>query len=193
MNRILNYKEWRDILRDGDVVMYSGSGFFSWLIKKITRSNYSHAGIVVWWNNRLMVLEAISKGIVVTPLSENISHYHGDVDLFCHMNLVDKWDKQHAAIRTQISIHAQLQLGKKYNRWRMIVYAWRLLYRTPFDKRDAFRKSSKMYCSYYVASCYNAAGLDIVPGLADSYTTPGDIVKSRKITKMGILKHKGIY
>ena len=59
-----------------------GDLFASRIIRWATGSPYSHAGLAVWWNERLMVLEAVGKGVVVTPLSANVRGYHGDVEWF---------------------------------------------------------------------------------------------------------------
>lgn len=41
------YSALRDQLGTGDIVLFSGRGVFSWLIKRATRSQWSHVGMVV--------------------------------------------------------------------------------------------------------------------------------------------------
>lgn len=63
----LRYRDVRSAINDGDVLMYLGRNLPSRLIQWATRSRYSHAGLAAWWNGRLMVLETVGKGVVVTP------------------------------------------------------------------------------------------------------------------------------
>ena len=70
----LKYDEIRKQIKDGDIFLYKGkgllrSGFIATLVQVVTRSPYSHAGMAVWWNQRLMVIEAIGNGVIVNPLS----------------------------------------------------------------------------------------------------------------------------
>jgi len=170
------YDYMRSSIKDGDILLYKGSGWFSALIKFFTKSKYSHAGIVCWWNNRLMVLEAVGKGVIVTPLSKNIKEYPGTVELFFPNKISE-------AQRKKIISFAQIELGKEYSIWKLFLYMF-----TKKDKRDAYRKENKLFCSHFVASTYNYAGYDIVKGTSDSYTTPEDIATSDKISFKGNLK-----
>ena len=73
------YQDLRTEIKTCDILLYQGKNWFSRAIRWVIGSPYSHAGIVVWWNDRLMVIEAVGKGVVVTPLSQNLSHYKGPV------------------------------------------------------------------------------------------------------------------
>src|SRR5512143_49955 len=91
---ILPYEDVRSSIRDGDVFMYRVRNLPSRLIQWATRSRYSHAGLAAWWNGRLMVLEAVGKGVVVTPLSANVRHYHGDVEWFMCVDEIPEADRR---------------------------------------------------------------------------------------------------
>lgn len=102
----LEYSKVRQDFKNGDVVLYKGTSFVSKLIRKFTKSEYSHSGIVSWWNDRVMVMEAVGKGVVVTPLSRNVRKYHGDVDWYsCKNEVLD-------ADRLRLVAFAQLGLGR---------------------------------------------------------------------------------
>ena len=79
---ILSYIMIRGMILDCDILLYKGSGLVSDGIKWFTGSEFSHAGFAVWWDNRLMVLEAVAPQIVTAPLTESIAKYHGDVYLY---------------------------------------------------------------------------------------------------------------
>ena len=44
----LSYSGMRKTVASGDVLLYEGEKLFSRIIKKVTRSRFSHAGISVW-------------------------------------------------------------------------------------------------------------------------------------------------
>ena len=92
----MNFQEYqiiRDTINNADVLMYKGTTLISRIIRKLTKSEYSHAGIVAWWNERLMVLEAVGKGVIVTPISSNISHYKGEVYLLDDRYSLSRYNK----------------------------------------------------------------------------------------------------
>ncbi len=161
------YEKYRNEIKDGDILLYKGKGFVSTVIKKITKSEYSHAALAVWWNGRLMVLEAVGKGVIATPLSKNVSKYHGSVDWYSHKTISDE-DRQ------KLVAHAQLGLGKEYSKWKLVILAYKLIF-TSRDKKDDFKKENELFCSHFVAAQYNFSGNDLIENLSDSLTHPEDI------------------
>lgn len=185
---ILNYEDIRELIKNGDVLLYRGTGIFSRLIiwasrRKIKlekRHTKSHIEFAVWWQNRLMALGAVGKGVIPTPLSNNVKNYHGTVELY----KADLSDTQ----RDIIMHYALMQLGKKYSRLRkMIKLGWMLITGKGRDKRDAYREVNEMKCSHYVSGGYNLAGADPVKGLSDEDITPSEIAQSRIFKKVGII------
>ena len=181
-NSKLDYDLLRLKIKNGDILLYRGSGVISWLIKKVTGSEYSHAGIVVWWNKRLMVLEAVGKGIVCTPLSRNIGHYKGEVHWYSSCRPLPN------GARGRIVQFAQMELGKEYATWKLVLFGWKLLLGKDLDKKDEFKRRNKLVCSQYVATAYNYIGIDLKEGLSDRFTKPSDIAKSKKLIKVGAIK-----
>jgi len=178
----IEYKNTREEIKNGDILLYKGTGIVSNIIKKITHSEYSHAGLAVWWNDRLMVMEAVGKGVIVTPLSTNIECYHGDVEWFqCSQEISD-------ANRLKMIKFAQAELGKRYSRWRILQIAFYIFLEKPFSENDTFFTSKRLFCSFYVASAYNLIKLDLKHNKADHFTTPDDIRRSPLLKIEGILK-----
>ena len=178
----MNFYLTREAIRDGDVLLYEGCTLISWFIKRVTQSRYSHTGIAVWWNERLMVMEAVGRGVIITPLSLNISHYQGHVHWFSSRRKIP------AADRKRMIIFAQEELGKKYARFRAFWVGVKLLLRWKREERDELRHEQKLFCSSYVAQIYNAIDIDLVPGISDLHTTPEDIARSPELIKRGVLK-----
>ncbi len=75
------YSAIRPEIRSGDLLLCSGTAFFSRLIQHKTGSLYSHVGIL-WLNaeaERVMVYESVeSKGVINRPLSRYLTNYNND-------------------------------------------------------------------------------------------------------------------
>jgi len=176
------YSDIRTQIKDGDVLLYEGYTFPSRIIRWATRSRYTHAGVAVWWNDRLMVLEAVGRGVSVTSLSANLHHYRGHVQWFTTREPVAQ------AKRREMIQFAQQELGKGYALWKSLVLGVFILFRRGVDKRDRLRRENKLYCSWYVAQIYNAVGLDLKKGVSDRFMTPEDIARSPLLARRGVLK-----
>jgi len=176
------YSDIRLQIRDGDVLLYEGFTLPSRIIRWATRSRYTHAGVAVWWNDRLMVLEAVGRGVSVTPLSANLRRYRGHVQWFTTTKPISQ------AKRREMIQFAQQELGKGYALWKSIVLGFFILFRRNVDKRDRLRRENKLYCSWYVAQIYNVVGLDLKKGVSDRFMTPDDIARSPLLVRRGVLK-----
>jgi hypothetical protein len=179
------YDDHRGEIQNGDVLIYHGTSFESRIIQWATRSRYSHAGLVAWWNNRLMVMEAVGKGVIVTPLSSNVAGYRGDVEWFTCQERIP------AEERLRLVEFAQRELGKEYALWKAVVLGMRILFQHDREKRDSLRRERQLFCSHYVAETYNAIGRDLKKGVSDRFMSPGDIADSPLLLRVGALKKRG--
>ena len=178
------YDDHRADIQNGDVLLYRGTTLESQLIRWVTRSRYSHAGLAVWWNERLMVMEAVGKGVVVTPLSSNVAGYRGDVEWFVPR------DPLSAADRLRLVEFAQRELGKEYALAKAFLLGIRILFQRDREKRDRLRREGQLFCSHYVAATYNAVGRDLKRGVSDRFMSPGDIADSPVLQRRGALKKR---
>ena len=178
----LQYADARHRIRDCDVLMYRGHSWQSRLIRLVTGAPYSHAGLAVWWNERLVVLEAIGRGVMVTPLSQNVRHYDGRVEWFTCVEEIPDGD------RKKMVEFAQRELGKEYGTWKAIGLGLQRLLGMAADTGDSLRKARKLICSHYVAEVYNLVGRDLKKGVSDMFTTPGDIARSPLLRREAVLK-----
>lgn len=168
----IRYDLIRPHIKNGDVLMFKGKYRSSFLIKRLTESSYSHAGIAVWWNKRLMVMEAVEEGVRIIPLSRKIERYKGEVEWFSCRKEISEED------RLRMVMFAQEELGKSYAKWKTIVFGWKIFFRRKLSDRDEFRQENKLFCSLYVAQIYNVVGLDLRKDRADRFMSPDDIAKS---------------
>src|SRR3954471_19169994 len=116
---LVHYAGIRGEIRDGDILLFRGKSWLSRIIRRVTGSPYSHAAIVAWWSDRLMVLEAVGKGIVVTRMSIVVSQYSGKVEL---------WTTDEDLARTEVIRTAQHLLGKRYSPSKLIRNLGRLVF-----------------------------------------------------------------
>jgi hypothetical protein len=180
--KALHYEDVRSQIKNGDVLMYRGKSLQSRIIMLITRSNFSHAGIAAWWNNRLMVMEAVGKGVVATPMSFSVGKYDGRVALFTSTENISEED------RLRMIKFAQEELGKEYANWKAVKLAWKILLQRDREKKDALRRERQLFCSYYVAQVYNSIGRDLKRGVSDRFMTPRDIADSPMLRRVAVLR-----
>ena len=181
--KLLNYDDIRSDMKDGDVLMFKGTGWLSSLIKSKTNSVYSHAGIVAWWGDRLMVLEAVGKGLEARPISYNLKKYEGGFDYYRPKKEITQTN------RKKMLTYAQLQLGKKYATMRMVVFFFKVMLGLKFsqkEKDDSAGVSWEYFCSHYVAAIYNSIGIDLQINMSDKYTSPGLVAKSDIFEMVGV-------
>ena len=177
----VEYDSVRSNIKNGDVLMYKGRSFSSRIIQFATRSEYSHAGLAAWWKDRLMVLEAVGHGVIVTRLSANVAHYDGDVELFTATEEIPEPDRERM-------VHfAQEELGKEYARWKAILLGIRLLFVREKKTRDTLKREKRLFCSHYVAQVYNVIERDLKKNKSDRFMSPGDIAESPRLRKVGKL------
>jgi uncharacterized protein YycO len=185
--KLMKYHEVRREIKDGDILLYKGkglfrSGFIPTLVQWVTRSPYSHAGLAVWWNDRLMVIEAIGNGIIVNPVSLSLERYHATVEWFSYKG--EMTDEK----RREMILYAQKQLGKSYAVLLAFWFMIKMLFGGTIDRSDRFKEEPSLYCSQFVAQVYRKVGLDLKKQRGDRYMSPDDIAKSTLLVPRGILK-----
>lgn len=181
-NKSVCYHKFRAEMRDADVLLFKGRGWVSNIIKWKTQSAYSHAGLVAWWGDRLMVLEAVGNGVRATPISYNLKKYKGGIDYFrCTENLS-------GPTRQSMLSFAQKQLGKEYDHKRLFGFFIKLMLNKPLQKSESVKVPSTFFCSEYVAEIYEQADCDLVIEHSSQYTSPDKLACSEKLKFVGTLK-----
>lgn len=183
MDQVVYSSQRRDI-RDGDIILFRGRNLVSRLIRAITRSPYSHAGIVAWWGDRLMVLEAIGVGVVASRLSHVVERYNGRAELWTSNDelLVARGQQLD---RDRLINTARLHLGKQYATWKLFVVLRKLIFGTD-ERADPVRPPRSFVCAEFVSMVWKAGGVDLSAEL-DKYTAPSHIARSRYLRPIGSL------
>lgn len=81
INTGLKYNEARSVIKSGDLIAFTHRPWKSWydiklqLIRLFTRSEYVHIGIAWTVGGRIFILEAVSSGIRIYPLSKSGEFY----------------------------------------------------------------------------------------------------------------------
>jgi hypothetical protein len=166
--------------------LFTGSTLLSRLISLFTGSEYTHSGIAVWWNERLMLLEAAGKGVWAVPLSWRLGTYKGRAYWLTADE--DKLREKDIVLdRARIVARAKVELGKEYAAWLLVRLARRIILRLR-GGADPMRPPDKLICSQYVSQAYRAGNLDLVDGEPDSFTTPAHLASCEYLRNRGLLQ-----
>lgn len=186
----LKYGDVRNQIQDGDVLMHRGKAPVALLIRLFTWSQYSHAGIAVRWNDRLMAMESIWPMVIVNPLSQSVARYKGGVDWYsCNEEENPPEKRLDADKRLEMVKFAQKELGHHFSLPKLILFLFKFLFRRRTTEEDRLKRyERKLICSEYVARIYNSVDIDLVKYKADRFTSPADIANSPLLEKRGILK-----
>ena len=183
-----SYSDCRVELRTGDVLLWRGRRLFSWAIRWMGRSVYSHAAIVVRIHlrggaDRVMIAESVEgKGCRLVPLSSALEA-GGWIDWY-RVDDTFAWPNADAVTDAALS-----NLGQRYG-WGSI---WRIFGRRllPVNQErsmdDAAQSGREMVCSEFVSHVLRRAGVDLVARRSDGTTEPGDLALSPLLELRGRL------
>lgn len=151
-------------LRRGDFVIVRTGGFLGWLIRLGTLSPVNHAAIAL---DDIHILEAAPfagvRGSTITA--------YGD-DFTASSDRIVLTDTQ----REQIAERALELVGTKYSFIDIGALAlWSTLHIRWVWLELLVKRTDHMICSQFVAECYCAAGIDLVPGKEPQEVTPADL------------------
>jgi hypothetical protein len=180
-----SYTDVRLEFKDGDILLFQGKSLYSRIMKLITHSKYSHSGIVIWWNERLMCMDVVARGVIVQPLSRKLQDYKGEVDWFSTKKEVPLTPEK----RKDMVIFAQQELGKNYAFWRVFWLGVKTFLKIKLSDKDLKQSPAKLYCAMYVSETYKSVGLDLDIHRANRNTTPGDIAESKLLEMKGIVQY----
>ena len=167
-------------IRDGDLLLFRGTGFFSHLIRVAGRSDYSHAAKAVRWGDTIFCCEVRElKGGRAVTLESQVRRYPGRIDVF-ETNPGGRWREYDRAG----SVRFMRRLaGCDYGYFGVLKAAlrhlplWRFLIRP--DMEDQKITSRPPFCSEACALADRlGGGVDPVPQLADRVTEPADLARS---------------
>ena len=187
-----DYQVLRASLESGDLLLCSGTRMFSRLIKKFTKSDWSHVAFVIRLKaiDRVMVLESVeSVGVRTVPLSTYLIDYSGSgrgysggMVLARHTDLANKLADDSEVLSYLIQSAVDL-LGYPYDKDEILRIAGRIVFG---DQQDPTR-DREYICSEFVHECYKRVGIDI-PFNRKGYIAPADFASQAKVNLVGVLK-----
>jgi hypothetical protein len=172
----VHYADARDGIRDADLLLFRRRNRLARLIAIAGRSQYVHAAMAGWWNDRLMCVEMTAGGGRAQLLSNIVRRWPGVVDVY-QANAARRRFSRRRALLAMIGI-----TGKRYG-WANLGRA-ALLHLPVFrflaqpDTDDHETSAWPPFCSQAVAMADRAGRVDPVPNLADRLTEPGDLARS---------------
>ena len=148
----MRYKDGRSELRTGDIVLFSGKDFISWVTKKFTKSEWSHVGFIGRIGERVMLFESLeslsTSGVRCLPLSRKVREYNGKIVVGRHISFGERMNE--LFVDNALNI-----LGSPYDKREI----WRILMRSMGFERD--RVNRRYICSEYVWDCFSHMGIEI--------------------------------
>jgi|HubBroStandDraft_4_1064222.scaffolds.fasta_scaffold179904_2 hypothetical protein len=176
---LLSYDDIRSAMEDGDVLLFRGTYLTSRIIQAVSRGVYSHSAIAVWWGDRLMLCQAVDKGVEAVPMRVGLTGYEGAADLY----------KLRPAARATIDIaalvvEAKADLGLPYSHVDLLREGAHVLLGTSLPAEGAGPPG--YLCSQYVAHCFRKAGLPLCDK-RDLDTSPTDIATCPSLELIGTL------
>ncbi|MCA1030908.1 hypothetical protein LCL95_07740 [Bacillus timonensis] len=177
----LQYAEARAHLQTGDLFLCSGNHIISDLIKKFSNSMFSHVGMILRWNDRILLFESVEDdGVRVIPLSQYVFNfensekpYSGRLFIGRHRALhSNNFDQNH--LNEMFGKAADL-LNKKYDKNEIAHIVSRIaLGRAKHKDNEAYM------CSEYVDVCFKHIGIHFNRE-SSGFIFPGHIAKDEQV------------
>lgn len=189
---VVPYDGLRPMLKDGDLLLCSGTAVFSTLIQKATDSLWSHVGFLMWLPTippRLMVLESVeSIGVRSVPLSSYITNYSGSGAGYPGRLLVARHsDFGNDALTPEFVNFAVDRFGWAYAKEDIIEIAAAIASHGLIGNlQPNYGKKTTFICSEYVDACYRAVGIQ-VPWNRFGFIAPADFGDEPKVKPIAIL------
>ena len=174
------YEAYRKIAKDGDILLFRGTGFVAKGIQYFDKSYYNHSAVVYWNRERLEMLDAWYGGVVKVPASKRalVDYKNGD---FCVLRPIKPKDGIQEGINTI------------NNRWHAVTkYFYGMLFRIALIKKTGIditglSKRDRTICSFTTRDFTNAAGIEAYRHL--HLPTPQDFLRYIDESEVRILFH----
>jgi hypothetical protein len=177
----LNYQEAKMHLKTGDILFCSGDHIISSLIKRFSNSVVSHVGIIMRWNNRILLFESVEDdGVRIIPFSQYVYNYENSKKPYSGKLYIGRHSTLHSPsfdkndLKRMLGKAADL-LNKKYDKNEVSKMISRIaLGIAQHEDNEEF------ICSEYVDVCFKHIGIEF--DRDDSgFIFPEHIAKDRNI------------
>jgi hypothetical protein len=196
--QVSDYHDMRGKIKNGDILICSGTGFFSAMIQRATDSVWSHVGIILRLDEieRVMLLESVEPiGVRTIRLSKYLNGYDdkqkkpykGGFVIIRHKEFDNRVDK--VALK-EMARFAVEKLGHPYDKDEIAKIAARIMSAkipfTPKQKRK-IRRDNEYICSEYAARCYESIGIE-VQWNKRGFIAPSDFAADPNFELFGVLQ-----
>lgn len=193
-----SYDTLRPKLRNGDILICSGSGVFSAMIQQATGSIWSHVGFILRLDSidRIMLLESVEPiGVRTVRLSKYLTGYDderpypGGLAVIRHKAFQSTVDKSGLTLLAQYAVD---QFGYPYDKDEIAKIAARILAsKVPFTKKQKAKiaPDKEFICSEYVGRCYESVNLPIQWNQL-GFIAPSDFAADPNMSLVAVLKQK---
>lgn len=175
---IMPYDQIRSFLKTGDIIFCSGNYLFSGIIRRLTKSTWSHVAVIYKDEElgRVLILEAEpSVGIRLIPLSKYLRNYKDTKRPYKGKIFINKLNIPLDKEKLNKGICFGLdELTRPYDNWEIIRIMLRILFK--IGKRE---RNKAYICSELVQSIYAKTG--ILFKFKDSYISPDHIWKDERV------------
>jgi len=182
-------------IQTGDLLLCSGSGWFSKMIQAATGSPWSHVALVLRLDafDRIMLLESVEPiGVRTVPLNQYLSNYDqlghpypGTMQIMRHRDFASQVQTERLA---ELGSFAVDRFGYPYDSQQIAEIAARItLNRMAPEMLDSFpmppqtNPAQAYICSDYVAACYAQIGIEI-EARTFGFTTPADFAENEALS-----------
>ena len=165
-------------IRTGDLLFFRPTGWIGRLICRLTRSEYCHVGIAEIVKGIIYIAEYREFGFRYEMLRCVEKEWGLKADVYRA-----EWLNSHHAKRV---VDYMTSNPQRYGYWHIIASGLLRLFPVYVGKwlvHECERHSP--HCSEAVCRAMKwATGIDLVPGIPDWHTSPGDVVKAGKVVKI---------
>lgn len=191
------YDQAKLLIQEGDVLLFRGQKWYSFLIKRITQSLYSHAALASWHNGDNGLLEVVEfhlkTGGVARNLDNTAKAKPGIIDVYrpspwrCDVEYshdngiltkVSDYDGKEVTTTMRELTALPYSLSRIGILARGYMFGLRLFNNIKSISDDTVQPFMSHVCSTSVAYSMNVNGYDLVKNKADLRTEPGDLASS---------------
>lgn len=199
----VKYSDALPLIEEGDVLLFRGKGFISWLIKWAGKGKYSHVAMASWrgrpHKSSLELCEIREfRGGRIVDLKRQVKQHSGQIDVYRLSSKVETIklveDEGKISVRSEWSELNGCAITTTMREISGIPYGWRRIwkmarYQMPFIrwffKPDFEDKASNghlyLVCSTAVASAIRQNYVDIMPNISDMEMQPSDLSRCRDL------------
>lgn len=182
----VSYEQLRPDIKTGDILLCSGTGFFSKLIQTATKSIWSHVAFIIRLDSidRVMVLESLEpQGIRTVPLSFYANNWEGSNKGYAGRVLVarhSEFPSVSAAKITEMTKFSVDLFGYAYDKEEVMRIASRICKSLLGFSDNEVVRNREYICSEYAWEVYNSIDINI-PYDKRNFIAPKDFAKCKGV------------